>query len=76
MFQRGSSKALLILMRKTFAQSFLVLALALRFCVAHDEELDVSNEISENTRNVVFGIKCGCCKAVTAEIGVQVERSF
>ena len=30
-------------MRKTFAQSFLVLALALRFCVAHDEELDVSN---------------------------------
>ena len=74
MFQRGSSKALLILMRKTFAQSFLVLALALRFCVAHDEELDVSNEISENTRNVVFGIKCGCCKAVTAEIGVQFKE--
>jgi len=74
LFQRGSSKALLILMRKTFAQSFLVLALALRFCVAHDEELDVSNEISENTRNVVFGIKCGCCKAVTAEIGVQFKE--
>ena len=73
MFQRGSSKALLILMRKTFV-SFLVLALALRFCFAHDEELDVSNEISENTRNLVFGIKCGCCKAVTAEIGVQFKE--
>ena len=74
MFQRGSSKALLIMMRKTFVQSFLVLVLALSFCFAHDEELDVSNEISENTRNVVFGIKCGCCKAVTAEIGVQFKE--
>ena len=74
MFQRGSSKALLITMRKTFVQRFLVLVLALRVCFAHDEELDVSNEISENTRNVVFGIKCGCCKAVTAEIGVQFKE--
>lgn len=72
--ERIVQSALLILMRKTFAQSFLVLALALRFCVAHDDELDVSNEISENTRNVVFGIKCGCCKAVTAEIGVQFKE--
>jgi len=74
LFQRGTSEALLITMRKTFVQSFLVLALALRFCFAHDEELDVSNEISENTRNLVFGIKCGCCKAVTAEIGIQFKE--
>ena len=74
MFQRGSSKALLITMRKTFVQRFLVLVLALRVCFAHDEELDVSNEISENTRNLVFGIKCGCCKAVTAEIGIQFKE--
>ena len=39
-----------------------------------DEETDWSNEISDNTRNVVFGIKCGCCKAVTAEIGVQFDE--
>ena len=39
-----------------------------------DEETDWSNEISDNTRNVVFGIKCGCCKAVTAEIGVQFNE--
>ena len=62
------------MMRKTFVQSFLVLVLALSFCFAHDEELDVSNEISENTRNLVFGIKCGCCKAVTAEIGIQFKE--
>ena len=74
MFQRGSSKALLITMRKTFVQRFLVLVLALRVCFAHDEELDVPNEISENTRNLVFGIKCGCCKAVTAEIGIQFKE--
>lgn len=61
-------------MRKTFVQRFLVLVLALRVCFAHDEELDVSNEISENTRNLVFGIKCGCCKAVTAEIGIQFKE--
>tara|TARA_B110000483_G_scaffold28790_1_gene34894 strand:+ start:1393 stop:2784 length:1392 start_codon:yes stop_codon:yes gene_type:complete len=76
LLQRGSSKALLIMMmmmRKTFV-SFLVLVLALSFCFAHDEELDVSNEISENTRNLVFGIKCGCCKAVTAEIGIQFKE--
>lgn len=39
-----------------------------------DEETDWSNEISDNTRNVVFGIKCGCCKAVTAEIGFQFDE--
>ena len=64
---------MMMMMRKTFV-SFLVLVLALSFCFAHDEELDVSNEISENTRNLVFGIKCGCCKAVTAEIGIQFKE--
>lgn len=42
--------------------------------LAMDVELDMSNEISENTRNLVFGIKCGCCKAVTAEIGLQFKE--
>jgi len=62
---------MMMMMRKTFARCFLVLVLVKSFCFAMDEELDMSNEISENTRNLVFGIKCGCCKAVTAEIGIQ-----
>jgi len=57
---------------------FFLLALFFAFfrerALAMDVELDVSNEISENTRNLVFGIKCGCCKAVTAEIGLQFKE--
>jgi len=57
---------------------FFLLALFFAFfrerALAMDVELDVSNEISENTRNLVFGIKCGCCKAVTAEIGLRFKE--
>ena len=56
---------------------FFLLALFAFFrerALAMDVEVDMSNEISENTRNLVFGIKCGCCKAVTAEIGLQFKE--
>ena len=62
----------------SFAVFFFFLALFAFFreqrALAMDVELDMSNEISENTRNLVFGIKCGCCKAVTAEIGLQFKE--
>ena len=62
----------------SFAVFFFLLALFAFFreqrALAMDVELDMSNEISENTRNLVFGIKCGCCKAVTAEIGLQFKE--
>jgi hypothetical protein len=62
----------------SFAVFFFLLALFAfsreQRALAMDVELDMSNEISENTRNIVFGIKCGCCKAVTAEIGLQFKE--
>jgi hypothetical protein len=64
----------------TFTQllslSLLLLSSLFHKCSADDVENDISNEISENTRNVVFGIKCGACKAVTQEIGSLFKQAL
>lgn len=64
------------------ARAVVVVAVALASVVnvvtvvaSADPMIDFEDERSDNYRSLVFGIKCGACKAVTSEIGNAFART-